>query len=168
MDQVNKESEKTSGISGPVLAWTAHPVKRKPLVSVLVTLFIFLISYLVLTSTGSTVFLVLSLVIMFGSLAKFYLPTRYELRDDGLIVQNISYTLKKSWDQYRSFYADKNGLLLSPFRERSRLENFRGLYLMFEKNNDQVTRFVSAHINPNSDSKTKVTVADINQKGEKE
>ncbi len=145
MNQINQESETTNII--PTLAWTAHPVKRKPLVSILVTAFILVISYLVLASTDSQVFSGLSLVIMFGSLAKFYLPTRYELTNNEIVVKNISYTLRKSWDQYRSFYPDKNGILLSPFKERSRLENFRGLYLMFEKNNQQVTQFVSDHIN---------------------
>jgi hypothetical protein len=39
-------------------------------------------------------------------------------------------------------------VLLSPFAEPSRLENFRGLYVMFEGNRDAVTKFVQEHIRP--------------------
>ena len=37
-------------------------------------------------------------------------------------------------------------MFLSPFVEPSRLENFRGLYLMTEKNNEEVAEFIRARI----------------------
>jgi hypothetical protein len=58
----------------------------------------------------------------------------------------MTQTLHKDWSIYRSCYPDKNGILLSPFVRPSRLENFRGIYLMFADNGEEVTRFVKAHI----------------------
>ena len=46
---------------GEVLQWTVHPVKRKPLVSVLVTLFIAAVAVVIYLSTESQVFTVLGI-----------------------------------------------------------------------------------------------------------
>jgi hypothetical protein len=131
---------------GEVLVWTTHPIKRKPLVAVLVTVFILVVGFLVLITTESKAFGTLALVVLFASLAKFYLPTRYRLNDKHITVKTTTQTMRKRWSQYRSFYPDRNGVLLSPFMRPSRLENFRGLYLIFEDNREAVTRFVQSHI----------------------
>ena len=44
------------------------------------------------------------------------------------------------------YYVDKSGVLLSPFIRPSRLENFRGLYVRFAGNKDEVMRIVSERI----------------------
>jgi hypothetical protein len=128
------------------LEWTTHPVKRRPWLSVVVTLFILLLAVLVQTMTNSALFGVLAVIILLASLTKFYFPTSYRLTDRHVIVKTTLQTLTKDWSIYRSCYPDKNGILLSPFPEPSRLENFRGLYIMFSGNNREVTSFVKAHI----------------------
>lgn len=129
------------------IKWTVHPVKRRPFISIGVTLFIFLIGYVVNYSTQSQWFTVLALVVLFGSLSKFYLPTKYELNEKEVIIKTTTQQLKKEWSLYRSFYPDKNGVLLSPYSEQTRMENFRGIYLMFEKNKDEVLQYIKTHIN---------------------
>jgi hypothetical protein len=131
---------------GAGLEWRCHPVKRRPSVSIAVSLFIIVVAMAVFYSTDSRAFTVLALVVMLGSLAKFYVPTSYKLTTETVAVKTTTTTISKSWSQYRSFYPDKNGVLLSPFAEPSRLENFRGLYLMFSDNRDEVIPFVQAHI----------------------
>lgn len=129
------------------MKWTVHPVKRRPLVSVAVTIFIFIVGFVVDYSAQSDWFTILALVVLFGSLSKFYLPTFYELNDKTVIIKTTTQTLKKEWKLYRSYYPDKNGVLLSPYSEQTRMENFRGIYLMFEKNKDEVLKFIETHIN---------------------
>ena len=136
----------------PALEWTCHPVKRKPLVSALVTLFIFVVVALVYYTTASRAFGVLAAVVMLASLAKFYFPTTYRLTYERITIKTTTQTLRKDWSIYRSCYPDKNGILLSPFVRPSRLENFRGIYLMFANNRDEVTEFVKAHIGKKVDS----------------
>jgi len=135
-----------SSDTGEILEWRCHPVRRRPIVSAAVTLFIVLVVVSVFYATDSRAFAVLALVVMLLSLAKFYFPTDFKLTADDVTVKTTTQTLVKHWSQYRSFYPDKNGVLLSPFPEPSRLENFRGLYLMFAGNRDEVVSFVAAHI----------------------
>ena len=132
--------------AGEVLEWTCPPVKRRPLVSVLATSFVLLVSAMVHYATGSAGFALLALIILLASLAKFYFPTTYRLTDRRIVVKTTTQTLDKEWSVYRSYYRDKNGILLSPFAEPSRLENFRGLYIMFAGNGDAVTAFVKKRL----------------------
>jgi hypothetical protein len=139
--------------SGRSLTWQIHPVKRKPLLSVVVTLAVLLFSFLVYASTESTFFTVLSLVVLFASLTKFYWPTSYTLTEKDVIIKTTYQTLHKEWSLYRSSWPDKNGILLSPFVEQSRLENFRGLYILFGNNRDDVIVFVNERIAAQSKGK---------------
>lgn len=88
----------------------------------------------------------LSVVIMLGSLSSFFLPTRYELDDDKVKIRYLLSMRERKWGMFRSYYVDKNGVLLSPFERPSRLENFRGLYIRFDNNQDQVVDFVKSKI----------------------
>lgn len=127
---------------GPVLEWTVHPVTLRPLLSIGVTLFIIAVAAMVYYSTESGLFGLFALVVLFASLTKYYFPTSYRLTNKRVIVKTTTQTLSKNWSAYRSFYRDKNGILLSPFIEPSRLENFRGVYLICRGNIDEVSSFV--------------------------
>lgn len=118
--------------------------------SVAVSAFIVVVVALVRITTDSQAFAVLALVVMAASLAKFYFPTKYRLDSKGVTVKTTTQTLVKEWKLYRSCYPDKNGILLSPFASTSRLENFRGIYLMFQGNNEAVTAFCKERIAANS------------------
>jgi hypothetical protein len=128
------------------LEWVSHPAKKNPRVTVMVTLFIVLLIVIVYYLTYSVWFTVLAFMILYGSLSAFYFPTRYKLTEKEIVVKTTLQTLHKQWSQYRSCYPDKNGILLSPFMRPSRLENFRGLYIRFWNNKDEVTAFVKAQI----------------------
>ena len=130
-----------------VLRWSTHPVKRSTKISILVILFLFVIWFLVYLTTFSLLLTILSVVIMLGSLSPFFLPTYYELDNKKVKVKFFLNTKEKEWSMFRSFYVDKNGVLLSPFERPSRLENFRGLYVRFDQNKDDVLDFVKSKIN---------------------
>ena len=144
--QEQTENQPALAPEGRSLAWRIHPVKRKPMLSAVVTLAILLFSFLVFVSTESTFMTVLSLAILFGSLAKFYWPTSFTLTEKEIVVKTTMQTMRKEWSLYRSYWPDKNGVLLSPFAVKSRLENFRGLYLIFGENKDDVITFVKERI----------------------
>ncbi|MDH4158440.1 MAG: hypothetical protein OEW00_14315 [candidate division Zixibacteria bacterium] len=142
------ESEET------LLSWTTHPMLKRPLITVLVTIFILVISMLVYLAMESKAFSVLALVVLFASLARFYLPTRYRLTDRSITIKSLTQTVNKPWSMYRSCYPDKNGILLSPFAEPSRLENFRGIYLLFGNNKEEVTSTVKDRIREHQERAT--------------
>lgn len=129
-----------------LLRWTTHPVRLRPVAAVVVTVLIFLTGMVVYYATASKMFGGLTLLLLFLSLSKFYLPTIFTLTDRSVSIKTTTQTIRKEWSQYRSFYPDKNGVLLSPFVEPSRLENFRGVYLIFAGNRDEVLSVVSQQI----------------------
>lgn len=149
------ESNLSTVDDGVSMQWSCHPLKRRPLFSTMITLFVLLVIAMVYNTTQSAFFGLLAFIIMFVSLAKFYFPTHYRLSDKGVTVKTTTQTLSKNWPEYRSFYPDKNGILLSPFAEPSKLENFRGLFIMFNNNKDEVTAFVKNHIDGAGVSDTK-------------
>jgi hypothetical protein len=124
------------------LEWICHPAKRNMKVTSLVTIFLVVLIIVVYYTTYSLLFTGLAILILFGSLSAFYFPTRYRLTENEIRVKTTAQTLVKKWSQYRSFYPDKNGVLLSPFVRRTRMENFRGIYIKFEGNSDEVIAFV--------------------------
>jgi len=136
--------------AGPVLEWKSHPASRRPMITVAVSVFVLICAGLVFSLTASKAFATLALLVLFASLAKYYFPTRFRLDADGVTVKTMTQTLHKAWSMYRSYYPDRNGVLLSPFPSPSRLENFRGLYLMFAGNGDEVVQFVGDHISKTS------------------
>ena len=129
-----------------VLKWIDHPLKKSGKNLLIVVLFLILAPAVVFFSTRSIFFLFLSIIFLLGSLSTFFLPTTYELSEDSLKVKFFFNTRKMEWGKYRSFYMDKNGVLLSPFEKPSRLENFRGIYIRFNQNKDEVVNFIKQRI----------------------
>jgi hypothetical protein len=63
------------------------------------------------------------------SLRDFYLPSTYEMTTGGLTVRRMMGEKSYSWERFRSYVKDRNGLFLSPYRTRRATENQRGLFL---------------------------------------
>lgn len=129
-----------------VLRWRSHPFMRKKMVSFLVILCLVAVWVSVYLTTFSTLMTLVSFFILVGALSPFFLPTDYELTSDKIKVKFFFSQKEKDWNFYRSFYVNKNGVLLSPFEGPSRLENFRGIYIRFNQNKEQVVKFVSSKI----------------------
>jgi len=129
-----------------VLEWSSHPVKKKTLISILIMVFLFVVWLVVYLTTSSLFLTGLSVIIMLVSLSSFFLPTHYELDQKKVKIRFFFTTRERDWNALRSFYVDKNGVLLSPFAKPSRLENFRGVYVRFNQNKEQVVDFVKSKI----------------------
>ncbi len=130
----------------PILEYVCHPAKRDMRVTVLATVFLIVCVVLVWLISFSPFLTALAVIILFGSLGGFYFPTRYTIYEDHIVVKTMIQTLRKNWSQFRSYYPDKNGVLLSPFARPTRLENFRGLYIKFAGNRDRVMEIVRSKI----------------------
>lgn len=132
-------------------SWTVHPLrdhwKRTTLLFLFLTLF-FAAVYLSFQSIAVTIF---SAACLICSLYRYFVPSRYEFYDDRVVVVSFSRRATKPWSDVRSFYTDRNGVLLSPFASPSRLENFRGIYLRFGAcNRDEILDFIRRKVQPDS------------------
>ena len=130
-----------------LLKWRSHPVRQggKRLWVVIGALILFPVG---LTLLYGPFYGLLALVILGGSMAAYFLPTDYAFYAGGVESRFLGVNRRFTWEQFRSFYRDRNGVLLSPFPQPSRLENFRGVYLRFNGCGEQVMTIVSEHVKP--------------------
>ncbi|MEK7309474.1 MAG: hypothetical protein AAB038_01495 [Planctomycetota bacterium] len=129
------------------MEWTTHPFKAEPKKSVFLVIIILLICLLTLLTTESIGYALVALLLLVFSMRQFFLPTVYTLNAEGVEVKFSGATKKKPWSYFQSYYEDRNGILLSPFKEKSRLEAFRGIYLISSGGNKpQIVEFIKQHI----------------------
>ena len=145
-DAQEKKLEVEDSASERSLEWICHPAKKNMKITIFVSIFIAALIVVIYFVTYSPWFCVLGFLILFGSLSSFYFPTHYRLTEKEIRIKTKTQTLVKKWSQFRTVYPDKNGVLLSPFVRPSRLENFRGLYIKFWYNKDEVVGFVREQI----------------------
>jgi len=141
-----ERANETAAAAGETLSWTCHPSRRNypktlAVVGLLAALMLFTIWY-----TGSAFFGVVVVLVMTLSLGAYFFPTWYTLTEKGIKVRTLVTKFERPWSTYRSFWPDKNGVLLSPFPHASRLENFRGLFVRFEGNGKDVVAFVKRYV----------------------
>jgi len=127
------------------MEWTSVPYqedRRKTL---------FLIIFLVVLAVGlyfsfGVFWAILAIVLVGGAVLPYFLPTTYVLDETGVKKKGLVMETRKPWRDFRSYYPDKNGVLLSPFVKPSRLENFRGLYVRFKENRKEVLSIIEKNI----------------------
>jgi hypothetical protein len=127
------------------IEWVSFPAIENLRKTIIATLFIIGLST-VLCFLYEPLFGLLSFLFLGFSLLPYYTPTTYRLNKNGIEIEKLFYTIRKSWSDFRSFYPDNYGVLLSPFSLSTRLENFRGIYIRFKNNKEEVLSFVDSMI----------------------
>lgn len=131
------------------ISWKVHPFVENWRRTFLLMLFLASILGVLFYSFRSIVILLLSASLLIGPLYKYFLPFIYLCDIEKLTISACCYKIEKSWKTFRSYYVDKNGVLLSPFPKPTRLENFRGIYVRFGKHSpEQIVKFIDDRLNP--------------------
>jgi len=125
------------------LSWRVLPCARDWRLTTATVVLLFLILCVVYLAFGHVGWLALSALLLIGSLSSFFLPTTYTLSNNSVTVKRPFGTTRRDWMALRSHRVDARGVLLSPFSHPSRLEGFRGIYLQFQDNREQVMAIVS-------------------------
>ncbi len=134
------------------IAWCVHPLVESWKRSVLLCVFILSLLTILYFGFESVGVLLFSALLLIGPLYKYFLPFHYHCGADNLNISACCYKLERPWSTYRSYYVDKNGVLLSPFAKPSRLENFRGIYVRFGKHPpEQIVNFIQSKLKPESE-----------------
>ena len=115
---------------------------KSPVRAALAAAFIAVMAWTIQGLFHTTFFTVVAVFLVVGQVAGFFLPAKFELTEKKVSVKGLVAKKEKSWGDFRSYYVDREGILLSPFIERSRLERFRGFSLQFHRNRDEVVAFV--------------------------
>ena len=138
------------------MKWTVHPAKRdltKTIVSG-----VFIVTFIVLVGIFYGIFWsVFGFVVLFVSLHSYFFPTSYEIDDDEVRVKNIFMTQKRKLSEFRKVYVGRNGTLLSPFRRKTFLNQFRGVFLLLPKDRERIVEFLRERIEQKEDIKKDVS-----------
>jgi len=121
--------------------WTVYLAREEPLKTALALFLIAAIAFAGWVLAGPFPAAAASLVTIL-SLCEFLFPVSYEVSQQGARVRSLLKTTNVTWSQVGACYLDDNGVKLSPFNRPSRLEAFRGLYLRFAGNEDEVVQAV--------------------------
>jgi len=95
---------------------------------------------------GGVGFALLSAALLGVSLARYFLPTQFELDAQGATVRLLGQARRVPWTRVRRVQRGARGVFLSPFERASRLDSFRGTFLRFAGNADEVVRFVESRM----------------------
>lgn len=127
------------------LSWNSHPARERPLAAVLVVIFIFLLTAVIYKIMDNSIFMAsMGCAILFVSLSSFFLPTTFTVDEKMVRIKYTFSSKERNFSAFRRQYPGARGVLLSPFLSPSRLENFRGFYLRYGKNNKaEVDQFLS-------------------------
>ena len=124
------------------LVWHAHPMKENPAKGVLFWALILFTIWAIYWNLGSLLLTTVAAGMLLGSLTSFYLPTQYRFDSSGAFIHRWFYRRGMSWQRVRSVSVERDGIFLSPYPLRTRLENFRGVYLPYRENKEQLIAYL--------------------------
>ncbi len=123
------------------MKWSVHPAKNNITKTVLSLIFIAgFLSYIVIFV--GVIFGFLGLIIFFASLHSYFFPTKYEINEEELLIKTMFATQRRRLKEFKKVYKGKNGLLLSPFKRKTFLNNFRGVFLLLPHDRAPIENYV--------------------------
>jgi len=119
----------------PILKWKSWPLVERPWVSLILILFLlilsFLLYYIAVISWQQPFYYILGMLLVLGNLLPYFILTEYELYEDRVQVRYLFLKVSRPFSDFGCFYEDKRGIMLSTFTAPRRLDAFRGLSLRF-------------------------------------
>ena len=111
------------------LQLTFHPAKDHPVKAALLG-FALGIAFQALWQALDPLSAVALVVLLLATVRDFFLETRYRLDPEGVTVEGVLKASKAyPWRRFRAFVEDRNGLFLTPYLAKRRLEQQRGVFL---------------------------------------
>jgi len=136
-----------------LIEWSSFPLLDYPKKSVLLIVLLFFIAYVLWNVTivkwQQPLYYVLGVIILFIGIIPYFVSTKYEFYEDKFIVRYPFVKIEKKYSDYGSFYNDKNGVMISTFKQVSRLDAFRGQSVRFSKSRaekEQIIEFLSTKL----------------------
>ncbi len=125
----------------PKLKWTSYPFKDFPVSSIILVLFLMVISLLLwkiaVINWQMPLFFYLGMGLFLLSLITYFIPTTYEFYEDKVLVHYWLIKAERPYSHFGCFYIDKKGIMLSTFKMPRKLDPFRGLSLRFSKTRNE-------------------------------
>ena len=138
--QVAKTDNKAQDV---VLSWSVSLAGREGLAKTLGALTA-MVGVLALGAYlyGNVLLVTIGAAIFFLATAEYFFPMRFWLTEEAAFKRTIFGTKFIRWSKIKHCYLDDKGIKLSPLEGPSRAEAFRGLYLYFGDNRDELVEAV--------------------------
>ena len=130
------------GAEHDTLRWRSHPLVDDSPRSVLLVAIVGVVCVGVGVAFDGIGYALLSAGFLAVSLARYFVPTHYTLDAGGATMRFLGQTRTVRWENVRRADVHRDGVHLSPFARPSRLDSFRGTFLRFCGNADEVVSFV--------------------------
>jgi|GEM_PF-1085269 len=125
-----------------LLSWKIHMAKRNPTRAVAVLILIFICAYFIHFTMEDLFFTIVALFVLLIMVLPYYLPTSFILTDEGVEKNMLFSKQKRSWSEFSRYSVEKNVIKLFTMKKESRLDNYRSLLIICNKNKDEVIAVV--------------------------
>jgi hypothetical protein len=123
-----------------VIAWTAHPARRRPQDAMLAVCVMFATAYAVLVGLESPLLAALAVVLLLASIAPFLAPTRYRLDADRLSERRLFVERSRRWSELRRVEVGAAAALVSPYARPRWLDRYRAITVILPVTGDGADR----------------------------
>jgi len=89
---------------------------------------------------------ILAAALLIASISDYLFPLTFTLTAEAAEARGPLHRRRLAWTNVRRVSRDDLGVKLSPLPQPSRLDAFRGIYLWFADNADDVMAFVAHHV----------------------
>jgi hypothetical protein len=131
--------------------WKVHLFRSQPQKGISALFAAALVAFLGYTALGSVLIAICAALAVILSISEFLFPIIYRMNERDASASSPFTTTSIRWEDVRHVCVDSNGVKLSPLARPSRLEPFRGIYLRFAGNRDQVLAEIEKHRKSSSD-----------------
>ena len=129
------------------LCWESLPLRReKPAKSMLLAALIVASSAAAAVGFEHWFYGLFSFGALTTSLSRYFFPTRYVLNGEGVRSEHLGLKQRRLWVEFRRADEHQDGIFLRPSARPGRLDSFRGVFLRFDQNREEVARFVRCHV----------------------
>ena len=130
-----------------IFSWRVHPFRERFGAACFAVSVLAAMAWLAAELMQSLWWAVMAFLFLSASLNRFFLPSEFQIDDDGVTVRSFFKVSRLNWLQVRRFLHDKHGGFLSTRSKGSVFDSFRGIHLLFGENREAVVDRIRRHIN---------------------
>ncbi len=144
-----QDQSKTNDSDGQVMSWRVWLPRRRPLLSVIVAVFVVVLTTAVAVIYGGHFYPLLTAVVLTAAVSSHYVPMHFTLDREGVTVASLWGTRKKLWRNLKTYWPNRDDAVLVSSSERgSLLSSAHDLYLYLVGNRAEVLEYLSRHLSP--------------------
>ncbi len=125
------------------LTWRVFPAGVNPAKTWFAVGIVVLVLVIVGISYRNPFMLVMTILVFAVALNGYFLPTTYTFDAGGVTTDKGFFRFTRRWGEFRSFVRTTSGVVISPFRDWTYLDNFRGIHLLLPRDPTQILEYLA-------------------------